>query len=395
MTIKFITGGAGTGKSYTLRKMLKEEKRKHLVCAPTGIAAQNVNGCTIHNAFNLHLESLFVPSSIARGPLQGLEVIYIDEVSMCGAGLFRAVWFAGMHLGVKEIICFGDLAQLPPVKDKPFHDFRLPDEIIELTTVHRQADDLHFAEVLNDIRSNDHTYDQIQYINSRASYEPDEGAVTLAYSNAVVDQINTRALYDLPGDMHLFEAQVGGGMSERDVLAPKELYLKEGAKVIMLNNDKAGRWRNGTPAVVHRLYDNPEGIQVRIGEELHDVEPYTWFKKAPKELRGAALEQMEHMATSKDPDTAEYALHCLNNGYELVPVGSFTQYPMKLAYAMTVHKSQGLTLDRAHIVPDGFGRLHGIGYVALSRLTTLSGLSLSRPLKVNDFRSEAKILLTL
>lgn len=395
MRIKFITGGAGTGKSYTLKKMLREEKRKYIVCAPTGIAAQNVGGVTIHSAFNINPESLFVPSSISRGPLQGLEVIYIDEVSMCGAGLFRAVWFAGMHLGVKEIICFGDLAQLPPVKDKPFHDFRLPDEIVELTTVHRQADDLHFAEILNDIRNGDHTYDQIQYVNSCAEYAPQDDAVTLAYANTTVDQINNRALYACAGDMHLFQAKLSGGINERDVLAPKDLYLKEGARVIMLNNDSQGRWRNGTTAVVHRLYDDPEGVTVRIGDELHDVEPHTWFKKAPKELKGEALERMESLVSSSDSDMAEYAMHCLNNGYELVPVGSYTQYPMKLAYAMTVHKSQGLTLEKAHIIPDGFNKMHGIGYVALSRLTTLSGLSLSRPLKINDFRTDNKILLTL
>jgi ATP-dependent DNA helicase PIF1 len=394
MKIRFITGGAGTGKSFTLRKMLQKEKRKFIVCAPTGIAAQNVNGVTIHSAFNINPDSLFVPSSIARGPLNGLGVIYIDEVSMVGAQLFKAVWFASQHLGVEEIICFGDLAQLPPVKDKPFHHFKLPTEITELTTVHRQADDLNFAEVLNDIRNNDHTYEQIQFLNKLANYEPDEDTgITLAYSNAVVDSINTKSLNAMSGDLHLFKAKIGGGMSGRDVLAPEELYVKEGSSVIMLNNDLEGRWKNGTPAVVTKCYEDEDAVQVRIGDEKHEVYPHVWTKKAPKELRGEALEQMQQLATGKDPDTAEYATHCLNNGYALVNIGTFEQLPLKLAYAMTVHKSQGLTLEKAKIIPDGFGKMHGIGYVALSRLTALSGLSLYRPLKVNDFRSDSKILL--
>lgn len=393
MRINFVTGGAGTGKSYKLREMLKNETRKFLVCAPTGIAAQNVDGATVHSAFNIHPESLFVPSSIKNGPLKGLEVIYIDEVSMLGASLFKAVWFAAQHLGVQEIVCFGDLAQLPPVKDNPFHHFKLPTEITELTTVHRQSNDLQFAEVLNDIRNNDHTHQQVQLVNRAANYEADDYDVTLAFANATVNSINNRELYATDGDLHLYTANVGGGMTERDVLAPKELYLKEGCKVLMLNNDKKGRWRNGTPAVVTKCYEEENVVQVRIKDELHEVEPHTWCKKAPKELRGEALERMNDLATSQDPDVSEHALHCLNNGYDLVPIGSFEQLPIKLAYAMTVHKSQGMTLDKVRIIPDGFHKMHGIGYVALSRLTTLQGLSLSRPLKVNDFRTDSKILL--
>lgn len=393
MHIRFITGGAGTGKSHRLRKMLNNETRKFVVCAPTGIAAQNVGGATIHSAFSINPESLFVPSSIKRGPLQGLEVIYIDEVSMLGADLFKAVWFAAQHLGVKEIVCFGDLAQLPPVKDRPFHAFKLPTEIEELTKVYRQADDKTFAEILNDIRNNDHTYQQIQFINKTANYEAEGAGVTLAFANATVDSINSKALYDIDGDLHLYTAKISGGMSEKDVLAPKELYVKEGSTVIMLNNDKQERWRNGTPATVTKCYEDEDAVQIRIGSNLYDVEPHNWFKRAPKELRGEALEQMQELIHSGDPDVSEYATHCLNNGYELVPLGSFEQLPMKLAYAMTVHKSQGLTLDKVRIVPDGFHRMHGIGYVALSRLTTLGGLSLSRPLKVNDFRVDSKILL--
>lgn len=392
MEIKFITGGAGTGKSYRLRELLRAEKRKFVVCAPTGIAAQGVNGATIHSAFNLNPSALFVPSSIKRGPLAGLEVIYIDEISMCGADLFKAVFFAAQHLGVKEIICFGDLAQLPPVNDKPFHNFKLPTFIEELTTVYRQADDKKFADILNAIRIGEHTYKQIQYINKGAQFGTDEDVgITLAFANATVDSINTKNLYKIDGDLHLFEAKVGGGMSEKDVLAPKELYLKEGARVIMLNNHPNGYWKNGTQAEVTKC--NEHDIQVRIKDELYDVTPYTWFKKAPKELTKERMDAMQQMATSVVEDEAEYARHCLDNGYELTPVGSFEQLPVKLAYAMTVHKAQGLTLEKVKIIPDGFGRMHGIGYVALSRLTSLEGLTFSRPFKTTDFKTDSNILL--
>jgi ATP-dependent exoDNAse (exonuclease V) alpha subunit len=393
MKVKFITGGAGTGKSYRLRQMLKEESRKFVVAAPTGIAAQNINGATIHSAFNINPDNLFFPPSIVRGPLAGLEVAYIDEISMCGESLFRAVYKACKVLGVQEIICFGDLSQLPPVKDRPFHNFRLPDEIEELTTVYRQADDKKFAEVLNAIRTDDHTYKQIQWLNKNASFSSEEPGVTLAFSNAVVDSINTRELHKVEGDLHLYTAKVGGGISERDVLAPRDLYIKEGAQVMFLNNDQEGRWKNGTVGTVTKCYEDKDAIQVRIKDNLHDVLPYTWCKKAPKELRGDRMDDLQQMATSPDEDVAEYARHCLDNGYELTPVGTFEQLPVKLAYAMTVHKSQGMTLDRVKIIPDGFYRMHGIGYVALSRLTSLAGLTLSKPLKPNDFKLDSKILI--
>lgn len=247
MKLTFITGGAGVGKSYTLKAMVAAETRRYVVTAPTGIAAINCGGVTIHSAFRIDPNNGFVNPSIRYGALRGIEVIYIDEVSMVSSELMESIYTAAELLGVQEIIAFGDLAQLKPVKGNWFFEFKEPDEVQKLTTQYRQGNDKEFAVCLNncrtglrDVWTSKHNLDWIN------EHKGDTGeGITLAYSNDTVNRINSQELanidapvYENPADMF--------NMTAKDVIAPETLEVKVGAKVIMLNNDREKRWQNGT-----------------------------------------------------------------------------------------------------------------------------------------------------
>ena len=409
MKFKFITGSAGTGKSYVLREMVNNEEDKYIVCAPTGIAAINCKGVTVHSAFRINPTNNFVSPSIAYGPLRRTKKIFIDEMSMISADLFNAIIHAGELIGAEEIIGFGDLAQLKPVKGDWFFEAREPDEVMKLEKVYRQENDLVFAEILNRIRRGTHTMGDIEKINALKG-NPGDG-VTLAYSNATVDDINRKALALINAPMVENAAAIDGDMKPGDCIAPENLQIKIGASVMMLNNDtsKPKRWQNGTRGVVHDIIDKedrPPVIKVEIGDNIHEVYEHTWLKHIPRKLTPERTEYWQTIVNGqremsmieqlmlderKREEERAYAGHILRNGYEPEVVGTFTQFPMKLGYASTVHKSQGLTLDKIIIKPDGFGTSHGLGYVALSRLTSLEGLTTFRKLRRDDFICNPKV----
>lgn len=410
MRLKFITGGAGTGKSYTLKDMVANDTDKHVVVAPTGIAAINCKGLTVHSAFRINPTNGFVSPSIQYGPLRGTRRIYLDEVSMVSSDLLQSIVAAADLIGCEEIIAFGDLAQLKPVKGNWFFEYMEPEETTKLEKVYRQENDLVFAEILNRIRRGTHTMGDIEKINQLKG-DPRDG-VTLAYSNATVDDINRKALAMIQGPLIENAAAIDGEMKPSDCIAPEVLQIKVGAQVIMLNNDQSRpkRWQNGTRGTVFEIVDKggdePPVIKVQIGDNIYDVYEYTWLKHVPRKLTEERREYWQSVVTGqremsmiellmlddrKREEEAAYAQHVLRNGYEPEVVGTFTQFPMKLGYASTVHKSQGLTLDQVIIQPDGFGTSHGLGYVALSRLTSLAGLTTFRKLRRDDFICNPKV----
>lgn len=389
MHFHFITGGAGVGKSHTLRKMIAGEEEKYIVVAPTGIASVNVGGATIHSAFKIDPSTGFVNPQIKYGPLRGLRKIYIDEISMVSAELLESIYFAGGLLGVTDIIGFGDLAQLKPVNGKWFFEYREPDLLTRLTKNYRQNGDGKFAGALNEIRAGKHGSDVMELLNTGKGQE--EEGVTLAFSNATVDSINRQQLAALEGHTVSNEAALYGNITERDVPAVLHLDMKPGAQIIMLNNDREKRFQNGTRGRIVAIGDT--AVEVALPTGNHIVEEHTWKKQTPRKLTDERREYWEGVASGVFPEEQiALAEHTLRNGYEMETTGTFTQFPFKLGYASTVHKSQGLTLDKVILRPDGFDTMHGLGYVALSRLTSLSGLTAYRNLRKGDFLTNPKVL---
>ena len=373
-----------------LKQMIADEMEKFIIVAPTGIAAINANGATIHSAFKIDPTNGFVNPQIKYGPLKGLRKIYIDEISMVSNELMESLHTAAEMLGVEEIIGFGDLAQLKPVKGSWFFDFMEPTQMTMLTKNYRQAGALAFAEALNCIRKGEHNADTMNLINTHRG-QSNEG-ITLAFSNATVDNINRQHLSAIDAPTVSNSAGTFGNINERDVPAQSNLDLKVGAQVVMLVNDKEKRFQNGTRGTVARINEAEELVDVNIGDKCYTVTEYTWKKQLPRKLTEEREEYWEAVAAGAYPEEhLALARHTLRNGYEMETVGTFTQFPMKLGYASTVHKSQGLTLDKVILRPDGFDQMHGLGYVALSRLTSLDGLTVFRNLRRTDFLTNPKV----
>lgn len=393
--LTFITGGAGTGKSHRFREMIEAETRNILKCAPTGVAATNIGGSTIHSTFVVDINTYQVGKT-----WPDIEAVYIDEISMVSHELLMAVIRGAPNA---EIIAFGDMAQLPPVKAKYWFDGNdlPPITKIELTKQWRQKDDLKFAKSLNAIRTGDSSVNDVKFINKNSS-DFDDSAITLAYQNRVVDQINSDKVNSL-GEVFKFEAKYGGSFKPNDCIADEVLQLAKGAKVIMLNNDIEQRWVNGTSAVVEHV--SKDHIKVLINDAIYTVDTNQWQKHKPTRVTAEREEEINNVDIPKLQKTKALSTahakfiakqiatlkFAVDTGIEYVIVGSCEQYPIKLAYALTVHKSQGMTLDRVHIIPDGFNLNHGIGYVALSRARSINTISLDKELKNYHFKFDNRV----
>lgn len=388
----FVTGRAGTGKSTLLNHLNWHTQKQIVICAPTGVAALNVGGQTIHSLFRLPIGVIadhdIEQNDAVRKILNAMDTLVIDEVSMVNADLMdaidRSLRQARQRLlepfGGAQVVLFGDPYQLAPVPGDAderayfadtydsmwFFDARVWSEadlkIFELGEVHRQHDD-EFKFMLNAVRHGRVTAEIAGVLNSVGARRPlpEHGAITLATTNETVNRINRTQLHRLPGQSQANEAEVNGDFGGRTYPADERLELKMGAQVMFLRNDTAiggegQRWVNGTIGTITSL---KREVKVEIDGDEVEVEPVTWEK-------------------------FKYTWDPVRKKLDKEVVAEFTQFPLRLAWAVTIHKSQGASYETA--IVDLGSRVFSPGqtYVALSRLTSLEGLYLSRPLRPND-----------
>lgn len=401
----FLTGKAGTGKSTFLRYVSKNTKKKHVILAPTGIAAINAGGQTLHSFFKLPFHPL-VPDDSRYNVrnlrktlkyngekiklIREIELIIIDEISMVRADiidfidLLLRVYCRNMRepFGGKQLLLVGDIYQLEPVvkeEDRQllhpyypsayffdariFHQFQLVS--IELRKVYRQSDAT-FISILDHIRTNQASSSDLALINQQVSTaaprpkREGEMAITLSTRRDTVDFINNGELQKLPGAPTLYNGTIEGEFPLNTLPTPLELELKVGAHIMFVKNDKDKRWVNGSLGIITML--DPEGNKMSVvlesGQE-YDVERDVW-------------ENMRYTFNETEKKIEEELL------------GTYKQFPLRLAWAITIHKSQGLTFNNVNIDLGGGAFAGGQTYVALSRCKSLEGITLNTPIRPRD-----------
>tara|TARA_A100001037_G_scaffold306864_1_gene357667 strand:- start:7566 stop:9005 length:1440 start_codon:yes stop_codon:yes gene_type:complete len=394
----FVTGRAGTGKSTFIQLLRARYEGVMAVVAPTGVAALNANGVTIHSFFRLP-PRIVNPEDIEEVQdsrlYKTLRILVVDEVSMVRADLMDAMdQFLRLNgrdpnapFGGVQLVLVGDLAQLPPVVSteeeaalfsrrykSPF--FFSAETLagsmlapIELNRVFRQTD-ARFIELLSRIRLGDNCADVLDAINARADKPlPEPAPVVLTPTNAAADRINIKGLRQLPGELHEFVGTIEGKfkLEEKKLPAPYHLRLKEGARVMFTRNDTEDRWVNGTLGTVVEF--SPGKIAVEIeerGRGVVDVIPTTWSQYR---FRYDSIEERVRADT----------------------VGSYTQFALQLAWGITIHKAQGKTLPAVQVDLGHGAFAPGQTYVALSRARSLETIWLTRPLRREDIFCDKRI----
>jgi len=395
----YLTGAAGTGKTTLVKKLIDENSLKKIVVAPTGIAALNIGGATINSAFRIGFDTFPVIKE-SNDPrfkklLKNLELLIIDEISMVRAPMLDAISetlklhrdssepFGGVH-----VLACGDLFQLPPVvKDQEeeaiyekyesiyFFSANSFKEIVspsfyELTYSFRQSDDNNFYDLLNNIRLGNDIENTINKINAScfnpSNYE--ESALIVTSRRYRADQINEGMLNTIEGPATAAMAEELGDLNENELPAPRNLRIKEGAKVMFIKNDSEGRWVNGTVGKVVDCKDKKrKTIKVEVAGKTLNVKREEWNK-------------------------IRYVYDDYDDEMEEEIVSSFKQFPLKLGWAVTIHKAQGLTLESCSIDLGQGAFATGQTYVALSRCKTLGSVNLYQELRKTDAMVDSAIV---
>ena len=396
----FITGRAGTGKSTLLNLFKRTSKQNVVTLAPTGIAALNVGGQTIHSFFGLPPKMIQASDIYKRKNhklYKKIDILIIDEISMVRADLLDTIDIflqknreVAKPFGGVQVLFFGDLFQLPPVIASPYERKILTEryespyffssraykscenlQMIELHTVYRQ-NEKRFIQLLDNIRRNTFDEDDLIDLNERASIEaePDQSYITLCSTNAIANGLNASALNALNKPDRFFNGTVSGKFSERIFPTDITLRLKDDAQVMFVKNDPQKRFVNGSLGTILSM-DN-QSVTVRLHGKYHG---------------GKTIE-----VSKMDWEITKYVVDPENpSKFKTEVVGVFSQIPLKLAWAMTIHKSQGKSFE--HVIVDlGRGAFdYGQTYVALSRCKTFEGLILKKPLRPRDIIIDRRI----
>ncbi|MBN2836153.1 MAG: AAA family ATPase [Candidatus Delongbacteria bacterium] len=402
----FLTGKAGTGKSTFLKYIVENVSKNFIVVAPSGIAAINAKGVTIHSFFQFPLRPLlpkddgikiFGKSSKKREIISNMDTLIIDEVSMTRADLIDGIDYSlrknggmpNLPFGGKQVVFIGDIFQLKPVTNNKSGEDEILDEIyqstyfygakifnelnlntIELQKVYRQSDDS-FISLLDKVRTKELSQEDIDLLNKRVCLPEKNGennlSITLTTINKNAIKENDKRLALLKTDSFKYSAEITGEYEKSKYPTDDELVLKVGAQVIFIKNDAERRWINGTLGEVVKLSDTEIKVKLEDGR-INVVEPQIW-------------------------DNIKYSYNKEKKKIEQEIVGTFKQYPLKLAWAITIHKSQGLTFDKVIIDLNGGTFASGQTYVALSRAKTFEGIFLKQKLKLNDIKIDDEIML--